>query len=92
MLFDENGELFVQVVNRMSIRILMMKSLVFKQLQLLENSTIKRDYEHKHLETVSLLAAMDLLTGEAIPCRFADCRHLFFLVLFSTVFLLKATL
>lgn len=30
-------------------------------------STILRDYEYKRLGTVSLLAAIDLLTGEAIP-------------------------
>ena len=29
--------------------------------------TIKRDYEYKRLGTVSLLAAIDLLTGEAVP-------------------------
>lgn len=32
-----------------------------------KNGTIKRDYEYKRLGTVSLLAAIDLLTGEAIP-------------------------
>ena len=32
-----------------------------------EVSTIMRDYEYKRLGTVSLLAAIDLLTGEAIP-------------------------
>lgn len=32
-----------------------------------ENGAIKRDYEYKRLGTVSLLAAIDLLTGEAIP-------------------------
>lgn len=31
------------------------------------NGTFKRDYEYKRLGTVSLLAAIDLLTGEAIP-------------------------
>ena len=31
------------------------------------NGTIKRDYEYKRLGTVSLLAGIDLLTGEAIP-------------------------
>lgn len=31
------------------------------------HSTIKRDYEYKRLGTVSLLAAIDLQTGEAIP-------------------------
>ena len=32
-----------------------------------ENGTIKRDYEYKRLGTVSLLAGIDLQTGEAIP-------------------------
>ena len=32
-----------------------------------KTSTIKRDYEYKRLGTLSLLAAIDLLTGEAIP-------------------------
>ena len=32
-----------------------------------KNGTIKRDYEYKRLGTVSLLAAIDLLTGETIP-------------------------
>ena len=30
-------------------------------------STVQRDYEYKRLGTLSLLAAIDLLTGEAIP-------------------------
>ena len=32
-----------------------------------KTSTIRRDYEYKRLGTLSLLAAIDLLTGEAIP-------------------------
>ena len=32
-----------------------------------KTSTIKRDYEYKRLGTLSLLATIDLLTGEAIP-------------------------
>lgn len=32
-----------------------------------ENGTIKRDYEYKRLGTLSLLAGIDLQTGEAIP-------------------------
>ena len=32
-----------------------------------ENGVIKRDYEYKRLGTVSLLAGIDLQTGEAIP-------------------------
>lgn len=31
------------------------------------NGTIRRDYEYKRLGTVSLLAGIDLLTGEAVP-------------------------
>ena len=31
------------------------------------NGTVMRDYEYKRLGTLSLLAAIDLLTGEAIP-------------------------
>lgn len=31
------------------------------------HATIRRDYEYKRLETLSLLAAIDLQTGEAIP-------------------------
>lgn len=32
-----------------------------------KHSTINRDYEYKRLGTLSLLAAIDLQTGEAIP-------------------------
>lgn len=32
-----------------------------------DNGTVLRDYEYKRLGTLSLLAAIDLLTGEAIP-------------------------
>lgn len=32
-----------------------------------DHGAIKRDYEYKRLGTISLLAAIDLLTGEAIP-------------------------
>ena len=32
-----------------------------------DNGTVMRDYEYKRLGTLSLLAAIDLLTGEAIP-------------------------
>ena len=32
-----------------------------------KHSTINRDYEYKHLGTLSLLAAIDLQSGEAIP-------------------------
>lgn len=32
-----------------------------------ENGSVMRDYEYKRLGTLSLLAAIDLLTGEAVP-------------------------
>jgi len=34
------------------------------------HKTISRDYEYKRLGTVSLLAGIDLQTGEAVPGRF----------------------
>lgn len=51
MQFDDNGEIIVPDDLRPSS----------------QNGTICRDYEYKRLGTVSLLAAIDLLTGEAIP-------------------------
>ena len=53
----------------------MMKSSVYKPFaptsldlpHTIENGTIKRDCEYKWFGTVSLLTAIDLLTGEAIP-------------------------
>lgn len=75
MLFDENGELFVpakeQDIHTYSydekpgIQAIATTGKDLKPT--LKNGTIKRDYEYKRLGTVSLLAAIDLLTGEAIP-------------------------
>lgn len=75
LLFDENGELYVpsgeQDVHTVSydekpdIQAIATTSPDLKPNK--ENGTIKRDYEYKRLGTVSLLAAIDLLTGEAIP-------------------------
>ena len=75
MLFDENGELFIpageQDVHTYSYDEkpgIQAIATTGKDLNpTLENGTIKRDYEYKRLGTVSLLAAIDLLTGEAIP-------------------------
>lgn len=75
LLFDENGELYIpageQDVHTVSydekpgIQAIATTSPDLKPNK--ENGTIKRDYEYKRLGTVSLLAAIDLLTGEAIP-------------------------
>lgn len=51
------------VADQMNTTILRVRKLLITK----ENGTIKRDYEYKRLGTVSLLAAIDLLTGEAIP-------------------------
>lgn len=75
LLFDENGELYIpageQDVHTVSydekpgIQAIATTSPDLKPNK--ENGTIKRDYEYKRLGTISLLAAIDLLTGEAIP-------------------------
>ena len=75
LLFDENGELYIpageQGVHTVSydekpgIQAIATTSPDLKPN--IENGTIKRDYEYKRLGTISLLAAIDLLTGEAIP-------------------------
>lgn len=75
LLFDENGELYIpsgeQEVHTVSydekpgIQAIATTSPDLKPNK--ENGIIKRDYEYKRLGTVSLLAAIDLLTGEAIP-------------------------
>ena len=75
MLFDENGVLYIpageQDVHTVSydekpgIQAIATTSPDLPPTK--ENGTVKRDYEYKRLGTVSLLAAIDLLTGEAIP-------------------------
>lgn len=75
LLFDENGELFIpageQDIHTVSydekpgIQATATTSPDLKANR--EIGTIKRDYEYKRLGMVSLLAAIDLLTGEAIP-------------------------
>lgn len=75
LLFDENGELLIpageQDIHTVSydekpgIQAIATTSPDLNPTR--ENGTIKRDYEYKRLGTVSLLAAIDLFTGEAIP-------------------------
>ena len=75
LLFDENGELYIpageQDVHTVSydekpgIQAIATTSPDLKPNK--DNGVIKRDYEYKRLGTISLLAAIDLLTGEAIP-------------------------
>lgn len=75
MLFDENGELFIpageQDIHTVSydekpgIQAIATTSPDLPPTA--KNGTIKGDYEYKRSGTVSLLAAIDLLTGEAIP-------------------------
>ena len=75
MLFDENGELFIpageQDIHTVSydekpgIQAIATTSPDLSPT--IKNGTIKRDYEYRRLGTVSLLAGIDLLTGEAIP-------------------------
>ncbi len=75
MLFDENGELFIPAGEhdvhtysydeKPGIQAI---ATTGKDLNPTTNcGTIKRDYEYKRFGTVSLLAAIDLLTGEAVP-------------------------
>lgn len=75
MLFDENGDLYIPVgeqdVHTVSydekpgIQAIATTSKDLPPTK--ENGTTKRDYEYKRLGTVSLLAGIDLITGEAIP-------------------------
>ena len=75
LLFDENGELYIpageQDIHTVSydekpgIQAIATTSPDLTPDQ--SHGTIKRDYEYKRLGIVSLLAAIDLLTGEAIP-------------------------
>ena len=75
LLIDENGELFIrageQDIHTVSYDekpgIQAIATTPPDQPPTEKNGTIKRDYEYKRLGTVSLLAAIDLLTGEAIP-------------------------
>lgn len=75
MLFDENGELYIpageQDIHTVSYDEKPgIQAIATTAPDLPPDSNhgaIKRDYEYKRLGTISLLAAIDLLTGEAIP-------------------------
>ena len=75
MLFDENGELYIpageQEVHTVSYDekpgIQAIATTAPDLPPDSDHGAIKRDYEYKRLGTISLLAAIDLLTGEAIP-------------------------
>lgn len=75
LLFDEKGELYVpageQDIHTVSYDekpgIQAIATTSPDLLPTEKHGSIKRDYEYRRLGTVSLLAAIDLLTGEAIP-------------------------
>ena len=75
MLFDENGELYIpageQDIHTVSYDekpgIQAIATTAPDLPPDSDHGAIKRDYEYKRLGTISLLAAIDLLTGEAIP-------------------------
>jgi transposase len=75
MLFDENGELYIpageQDIHTVSYDekpgIQAIATTAPDLPPDKNHGAIKRDYEYKRLGTISLLAAIDLLTGEAIP-------------------------
>ena len=75
MLFDENGELYIpageQDIHTVSYDekpgIQAIATTAPDIPPDIDHGAIKRDYEYKRLGTISLLAAIDLLTGEAIP-------------------------
>ena len=75
MQFDENGEIIVPDDYKLTITIsydekpgLQAVANTSDDLRPTdENGEVLRDYEYKRLGTVSLLAGIDLLTGEAIP-------------------------
>ena len=47
-----------------------------------ENGYIRRDYEYVRLGTLSLLAGIDLLTGEAIPFGEPDTQKVLIFIKF----------
>ena len=75
MLFDENGKLYIpageQEIHTVSYDekpgIQAIATTAPDLPPTVENGTVKRDYEYKRLGTVSLLAAIDLLTGKQFP-------------------------
>ena len=75
MLFDENGELYIPAGEQDIHTISYDKKPGIQAISVTSPDLrptgkigyVKRDYEYKRLSTVSLLAGIDLLTGEAIP-------------------------
>jgi transposase len=75
MLFDDNGELYIPAGEQETHTVSYDEKPGIQAIATTapdlppttKNGTVKRDYEYKRLGTVSLLAAIDLLTGEAIP-------------------------
>lgn len=73
--FDENGEIIVPDDYKLTITVSYDEKPGIQAIAntsddlrpSLENGEVFRDYEYKRLGTVSLLAGIDLLTGEAIP-------------------------
>ena len=75
MCFDDNGELIINIQEPKTVTISYDEKPGIQALKNIapdlpptkEHGTICRDYEYKRLGTLSLLAGMDLLTGEIIP-------------------------
>lgn len=75
MQFDENGDIIVPDDNKITITVSYDEKPGIQAIAstsddlrpTVKNRQIFRDYEYKRLRTVSLLAGIDLLTGEAIP-------------------------
>lgn len=75
MQFDENGDIIVPDDNKITITVSYNEKPGIQAIAstsddlrpTVKNRQIFRDYEYKRLRTVSLLAGIDLLTGEAIP-------------------------
>ena len=75
MCFDDNGKLIIDMHEPKTVTvsydekpgIQALKNIAPDLPPTKEHRTIGRDYEYKRLGTISLLAGMDLLTGEIIP-------------------------
>lgn len=75
MCFDEDGNIYIDMDEPKTVTISYDEKPGIQALKNIapdlpptkENGTIGRDYEYKRLGTVSLLAGLDLLTGEIIP-------------------------
>jgi len=75
MCFDENGNLIIDMKEPKTVTVSYDENPGIRALKNIapdlpptkEHGTVARDYEYKRLGTLSLLAGMDLLTGEIIP-------------------------